>query len=274
MPGYSAGGRRASRQERQLEQFRAASRGQRLRGPSFKDEYSRAVRRSGFATGDVAKLPSMVSEPAKAMLPPQLPSDVGRVTVVLDLDETCVYAREGPLYARPGLAELLDFLGQNAEPVVWTAGVRSYAQAVVRNIDRRGIFRHCVYRHKKWFSGCAGYNKDLTLLGRNMDKLLILENTPDCVRGNEQNAIVVSDYEGAPGQAGDPTLFAIKELLQDMCEQVEKYDVTVPQYITSTPLLTQMSIPTDIGDRISVYCLDCRNFGASKEGRVNRDIRQ
>ena len=77
---------------------------------------------------------------------------------------------------------------------------------MIKNIDKKGVIKHCVYRHKKWFSvcslrvaspswlhtrqqGCAGYNKDLTLLGRDMDKLVILENTPDCVRGNEANGM-------------------------------------------------------------------------------------
>ena len=139
---------------------------------------------------------------------------------MLDLDETLIYAREGPLYARPGLNELLEFLSKNCEPIVWTAGVKAYAQAVIRNIDPTNAFRHCVYRHKKWFSGCAGYNKDLTLLGRDMSKLIILENTPDCVRGNEENGILVADYEGTPEESADPTLYAIKHMLKDMVAKV------------------------------------------------------
>ena len=86
----------------------------------------------------------MISEPNKCMLPPQEKEHRGKVTVVLDLDETLIYAREGmhrppagslrthastgPLYARPGLDELLAMLAERCEPVVWTAGVRAYAQ--------------------------------------------------------------------------------------------------------------------------------------------------
>ena len=41
----------------------------------------------------------------------------------------------------------------------------------------------------------AGYAKDLALVGRDLNSVLIVENTPDCVRGHEENGILVSDYE-------------------------------------------------------------------------------
>ncbi|KAJ9465303.1 CTD small phosphatase-like protein 2 [Diplonema papillatum] len=263
-PGYNTGSRRASNADIQP----TTTKTQRVRGVSFKQEYSRSAPMKRLTR---QRAPSMVSEPTKCMLPPQSKEDRGRITVVLDLDETLIYAREGPLYARPGLAELLDFLSRHCEPIVWTAGVKAYAQAVVRNIDKEGAFRHCVYRHKKWFSGCAGYNKDLTLLGRDMSRLIILENTPDCVRGNEENGIVVADYEGTPEEADDPTLFAIKHMLKDMVNKANN-GMTVPEYITQSPLLSKMAVPTDLGDRLVVYCLDCTNFADSKESRVNRDL--
>eukprot|EP01062_Namystynia_karyoxenos_P029763 TRINITY_DN2230_c0_g1_i1.p1 TRINITY_DN2230_c0_g1~~TRINITY_DN2230_c0_g1_i1.p1 ORF type:complete len:279 (+),score=107.06 TRINITY_DN2230_c0_g1_i1:76-837(+) len=251
--------------------------GSRVRGVSFKKEYAKGGQQSTFqkfknkVTGR-GRAPSMISEPSKSMLPPQEKEHAGRLCVVFDLDETLIYAREGPLYARPGLDELLEWCAERTEPVVWTAGVRAYAQAVCRNIDKKGVLRHCVYRHKKWFSGCAGYNKDLTLLGRDMNRLVILENTPDCVRGNEANGIVVADYE-ADGTV-DNTLYAIRELLEDMVMHLDKRGMTVPQYISSTTLLTKQAIPTDVGDMLHVYCLDCATFAQQKAQRVNRDLQK
>eukprot|EP00754_Rhynchopus_humris_P012637 Rhum_TRINITY_DN14298_c5_g1::Rhum_TRINITY_DN14298_c5_g1_i2::g.73237::m.73237/K15731/CTDSP; carboxy-terminal domain RNA polymerase II polypeptide A small phosphatase len=252
------------------------SKGGRIRGSSFKNDYSGVEQPSAFqrfrnkVTGR-GRAPSMISEPNKCMLPPQEKEHRGKVTVVLDLDETLIYAREGPLYARPGLDELLAMLAERCEPVVWTAGVRAYAQAVIKNIDKKGVIKHCVYRHKKWFSGCAGYNKDLTLLGRDMDKLVILENTPDCVRGNEANGIVVTDYEG---EGEDLTLVAIRELLSDMIDKVEHKGITVPQYISTTKLLQCREILTDVDDEMQVFCLDTEDFMQKKAQRVNKDLVQ
>eukprot|EP01063_Lacrimia_lanifica_P021340 TRINITY_DN28640_c0_g1_i1.p1 TRINITY_DN28640_c0_g1~~TRINITY_DN28640_c0_g1_i1.p1 ORF type:complete len:258 (+),score=93.86 TRINITY_DN28640_c0_g1_i1:121-894(+) len=251
----------------------------RVRGVSFKQDYANKSQPGMFqrfkakVTGR-GRAPTMLCEPNKAMIPPQTKDDKGRICIVLDLDETLIYARDGPLYARPGLDELLEVLHEKFEPVVWTAGVRAYAQAVVRNIDKKNVIRHCVYRHRKWFSGCAGYNKDLTLLGRDMDKLLILENTPDCVRGNETNGIVVTDYEADdydPNQR-DISLYAIKDLLLDLADKVEQRGMTVPQYIQTTNLLQCRSIQTDIDDELAVYCLDTWDFMARKAQRINRDL--
>eukprot|EP01063_Lacrimia_lanifica_P039694 TRINITY_DN8787_c0_g2_i1.p2 TRINITY_DN8787_c0_g2~~TRINITY_DN8787_c0_g2_i1.p2 ORF type:complete len:262 (+),score=117.87 TRINITY_DN8787_c0_g2_i1:174-959(+) len=254
--------------------------GGRVRGVSFKQEYSKnAPGPSAFqrfkqkVTGKStqrARAPSMIAEPNKMMLPPQAKEDQGRLCVVLDLDETLIYAREGPLYARPGLDEFLEMLHEKCEPVVWTAGVKAYAQAVVRNIDKKNVIRHCVYRHKKWFSGCAGYNKDLSLLGRDMDRLLILENTPDCVRGNEANGVVIADYEGNT-LFRDPTLYAIKDLILDLLEKMEG-GMTVPEYVKSTEYLEYQQILTDVGDTMGVFTLDAYNFAEQKAKRVNKDL--
>jgi hypothetical protein len=130
-----------------------------------------------------------------------------------------------------------------------------------------------VYRHKKWFTGCAGYNKDLTLLGRDMNKTLILENTPDCLRGNEENGILVADYEG--GEYPDNTLPAILLLLTDLKQCMEKDNLTVPQYIRQSRFLSKQRIPTDVGNVMTVYCLDINDaelFRAQKEVRVNKDL--
>lgn len=256
---------------------------QRLRGLSFKQEYSSSStaqtslfqRMKARVTGQPTRnrAPSMIQEADKELVAPKEAHLKDRLTIVLDLDETLIYAREGPLYGRPGLDELMLFLKDNCEAIVWTAGVKAYAQAVVRNIDKHDAIRHTVYRHKKWFTGMAGYNKDLTLLGRDLNTTLIVENTPDCVRGNEANGILVADYEG--GELEDNTLPAILMLLKDLVQRRNSEGITVPQYIATSSLLMKQRIPTDIGDTMVCNCLDINNaelFQSQKNLRVNKDI--
>lgn len=52
-----------------------------------------------------------------------------------------------------------------------------------------------MYSPHSQYSQQAGYAKDLALVGRDLNNVLIIENTPDCVRGHEENGILVSDYE-------------------------------------------------------------------------------
>jgi RNA polymerase II subunit A small phosphatase-like protein len=242
----------------------------RYRGVSFKKEYEPQSAFQKLRTKVQAKptgrkrAPSMIHEPSKHMIPPKR-DDSKLYTVILDLDETLIYAREGPLYARPHLEELLEYSGKNCETVVWTAGVRAYAQAVIRNIDPTGVIDHCIYRHEKWFTGQAGYAKDLSLVGRDLNYVLILENTPDCVRGHEENGILVSDYEG--GEMPDNTLPAITKLLGELVQS----RLPVPQFLKQCPMLTRQYVPTDTGDRLYVYCLDPAKANAA---RVNKDLIQ
>jgi RNA polymerase II subunit A small phosphatase-like protein len=255
------------------------ARPQRRRGLSFKQDYSNAAQPSLFekmkarVTGQRLRQPSMIRDAGRDLIPPKDPSMEGRITIVLDLDETLIYAREGPLYARPGIDELLAFLKEHFEAVVWTAGVKAYAQAVVKNIDKTNAIQHCVYRHKKWFTGVAGYNKDLTLLGRDMANTIIIENTPDCLRGNEGNGILVADYEG--GELADDTLYCILALLKDLVELRKTNPVSALEYVSTSRFLTRQAVPTDTGDPLTCCCLDASNpelFQLLKRSRVNKDL--
>lgn len=117
-----------------------------------------------------------------------------RYTLVLDLDETVVYARDGPLYARAYLRDLLSAIKNNFEVIVWTAGDRDYAKNVLAGINVGHVVDHLIYRHHKWFNA-EDYTKDLSQLGRDLQYTIIIENTPDCVRRNPGNGIIVEDFE-------------------------------------------------------------------------------
>ena len=185
------------------------------------------------------------------LIPPQDKKDEGKYVVVLDLDETLVYAREGPLKIRPGCRELLMMLASQCEVIVWTAGERCYAHTVLDDIDpRREYVRHCVYRHPKWFTGQQGQMKDIRLLDRAMDKLVMVENTPDCIRGNIHNGIIVSDYLG---KAGDTSLFELAKVLQTLLRS----EKSVSSFLQGCANVRLSSVPTDIGDSIVVYCVVC-----------------
>ena len=204
------------------------------------------------------------------------------------------------------------------EVVVWTAGTRDYAKSIVRELHRlvgtnaaaaaaspppssssslssffaggravaadappvatTDLVEHLVYRDPSWFDA-SDYTKDLTLLGRNLATVLIIENTPDCVRENPQNGIIVGDFEGAhkpikPSSTGaqsatlshtpvfdtqeapavsaaassrrhkqeDRTLLRLTSILLRLSKTTTT--VTVPQFLSTCPELTRQTITT------------------------------
>lgn len=62
------------------------------------------------------------------MIPPKRRDDQSKITVVLDLDETLIYAREGPLYARPYAFCFVCFDLSISSPGIWM----SFSSSLVR----------------------------------------------------------------------------------------------------------------------------------------------
>eukprot|EP00993_Chasmostoma_nieuportense_P003597 NODE_4303_length_809_cov_69.219941_g4145_i0.p1 GENE.NODE_4303_length_809_cov_69.219941_g4145_i0~~NODE_4303_length_809_cov_69.219941_g4145_i0.p1 ORF type:complete len:243 (-),score=47.36 NODE_4303_length_809_cov_69.219941_g4145_i0:29-757(-) len=202
----------------------------RLRGNSFVQEYT-------HPQPTIERSPTMLKNPYTALIPT---SPSHKHTVVLDLDETLIYAREGPLEARPYTTHLLDFLGQHCEVVVWTAAQREYAKAVMRHIDPNKVIQHCIYRHQSWFRS-HDCTKDLQLIGRDMNYVLIIENTPDCVRANPHNGIILPDYRGGAQDRLLPTLRAL-------VGRLFRSAGTVPDFLSNCPQLELKSVQGELGE--------------------------
>lgn len=156
----------------------------------------------------------MITDPCSMFVPPQRLEDREKPVVVLDLDETLVYSRDGTVRRRPGLDHLFRTLKNRCEVIIWTAGEKEYAVNVIRQIDMERCVQHCVYRHPKWWTGRPGYSKGLRALGRPLHRTILVDNTPDCLKEDPSNSILVTDFHGYDHE--DRTLY----LLADVAEQL------------------------------------------------------
>jgi len=151
---------------------------------------------------------------------PRLPPNATRkpVTLVLDLDETLVHSQMEPrndadfvfdvqlcgvtstvyVKARPRMAEFLDYASERFEVVIFTASHRAYAETLLDKIDpRRTRIQHRLYR-----DACATvdglYLKDLDVLGRDLSKVAIVDNTPYVFGFQPDNAIPIESWYDDP----------------------------------------------------------------------------
>jgi hypothetical protein len=186
-------------------------------------------------------------------VPGQSPEDWGMYTVVFDLDETLVYARDGTIRPRPHVDHLFAVLKGRCETLVWTAGVQSYAQRVLSDIDKMSVTRHCICRNDAWYqqpsNAGRNYVKDLTLLGRNVKRTIIIENTPDCVARNPLNSVIVPDY--CRENLMDMTLSVVAKILDGLL----KSNMDVPLYLASNVHLKLESLRNAAGDTLNVYMM-------------------
>ena len=124
-------------------------------------------------------------------------------TLVLDLDETLVHftddpndANKGVLHFRPGLFEFLDKVSNYYELVVFTAATKEYADPILEAIEQdKIIFEYKLYREHTVIIG-EDFVKDISRLGRDLSKVIIVDNMPQCFRLQKENGIFIRPFYG------------------------------------------------------------------------------
>ncbi|XP_035511916.1 carboxy-terminal domain RNA polymerase II polypeptide A small phosphatase 2-like [Morone saxatilis] len=94
---------------------------------------------------------------------------------------------------RPYVDEFLQRMGELFECVLFTASLAKYADPVTDLLDHCGVFRTRLFRESCVFhQGC--YVKDLSRLGRDLHKTLILDNSPASYIFHPNNAVPVVSW--------------------------------------------------------------------------------
>ena len=136
--------------------------------------------------------------------PPYLKTkNLKQYTLVLDLDETILHFKinpetenEGVLKVRPGIHEFLETLGKMYEIVVFTAATKEYADILIDEVEENRIyFDFRLYRQHTVIIN-NDFVKDLTRLGRPLDKVIIVDNMPQNFRLQKENGINIRAFWG------------------------------------------------------------------------------
>ena len=125
-------------------------------------------------------------------------------SLVLDLDETLIHfsingENEGQLFFRPYLFQFLSSVSQYYEIIIFTAGVKEYAKIVLDLIENRlgkKIFDYRLYRENTIPNDEGIFIKDLSKIGRNMQKIIIVDNTKENYELQKENGIEIKSYYG------------------------------------------------------------------------------
>lgn len=159
-------------------------------------------------------------------------------TVVFDLDETLVGARYGPIQLRPHVGDLLRALhALPVEIIVWTAGTAHYVNPILHAIGqacgRREWFHHIISRHRRWYTGANTSVKDLTQLGRETDRVVMIENNPISVVQQPDACILVEDYLQA--NPHDESLRVLQGVLERLARACGETGPSVGSASENTP---------------------------------------
>ena len=124
-------------------------------------------------------------------------------SLVLDLDETLInfkaqenISNGGLLRVRPGVNNFLEEVGKYYELILFTIATQNYADILIDNIEKDKIFfEHRLYREHAVIID-NDFVKDLSRIGRPLDKILIVDNMPQNFRLQKENGIMIRAFWG------------------------------------------------------------------------------
>ncbi|KFW80159.1 Carboxy-terminal domain RNA polymerase II polypeptide A small phosphatase 1, partial [Manacus vitellinus] len=154
-----------------------------------------------------------VQAAVKHLLPEIKPQDASKLCVVIDLDETLVHSSFKPVnnadfiipveidgimhqvyvLKRPHVDEFLQRMGELFECVLFTASLAKYADPVADLLDKWGAFRARLFRESCVFHR-GNYVKDLSRLGRDLRRIIIVDNSPASYIFHPDNAVPVASW--------------------------------------------------------------------------------
>ncbi|XP_020105433.1 CTD small phosphatase-like protein 3 isoform X2 [Ananas comosus] len=188
--------------------------------------------------GDLPALPGVNSTSCPTCLP-KSQERKKHITLVLDLDETLVHStlehcddadftfpvffdmKEHTVYVkqRPYLKVFLERVAEMFEIVVFTASQSIYAEKLLDILDpERKLISQRIYRESCIFSD-GSYTKDLTILGVELAKVAIIDNSPQVFRLQVNNGIPIKSW------FDDRTDHALLQLLPFLETLVDAEDV-------------------------------------------------
>ena len=152
-------------------------------------------------------------------LPPLKKEENYLLTIVLDLDETLItFEKEqqeeneeceeedeefeefeenenAKIILRPGLYKFLDNLIKlKCELVIFTSSNKKYAEKIIDEIEKnKKYFKKRLYRENCVLIGSA-YVKDISKLGRDLSKVIIIDNDLACFYLQPENGILIKPF--------------------------------------------------------------------------------
>ena len=163
------------------------------------------------------KFKTSSSTSGRPVLGPVATHKMGKICLVLDLDETLVHSSFKPVPApdyiipveidgtthnvyvkkRPGVDDFMKSVGERYEVVVYTASLKKYADPLLDLLDVHKVINYRLFRES---CTChqGNYVKDLSVLGRELPKIIIVDNSPASYLFQPQNAIGISSFIDDP----------------------------------------------------------------------------
>ena len=151
--------------------------------------------------------------------PPFLPpiNPKYKFTLVLDVDETMIHFFftyiNGMFFVRPYLLHFLNEINKFYEIITFTAGTKEYADNILNLLDiNNKLIKYRLYRQHTTIIGCSIF-KDLTKLGRDLNRIIIIDNLKDNFKLQPNNGLFIKTWTS---DINDKQFYDLERILKDI----------------------------------------------------------
>ena len=144
-------------------------------------------------------------------------------SLVLDLDENLIHFKpgvnnqDGVVRIRPGVTEFLEEVGKYYELIIFTIATQEYADLLIDAVEEDKIyFDHRLYREHAIIIDNE-FVKDLTRIGRPLDKIIIIDDKPQHFKLQKENGIIIKPFWGEDNY--DRALFNLIPILKNIAKE-------------------------------------------------------
>ena len=170
-----------------------------------------------------------------------------KYTLILDLDGTLVSFnnidndnKRHSMYLRPGLFSFLSTIKPFYELITFSSCSKEYTDEIINEIElRKKYFDYNLYiEHTVSYGNCL--IKDISRIGRDIKKMIIIDDCSENFRLNKENGIKIVTYNG-DNNVNDTVLFELKKLLvniykknyDDLRQAIKDYQDEIQSKISS-----------------------------------------
>ena len=165
-------------------------------------------------------------------------------TLVIELDDTIISLQKDSrglivIIPRPGLKQFLREMNKIYEIIIFTSATSFYADPILNSVDKKQhFFKNRLYRKHTVFINNV-YVKDLSKLGRDLSKIIIIDNKPENFQLQKENGIFIKSFFG--NDKTDKVLDNLMPILKniandpnnDVREEIKKFNKEIYLKITT-----------------------------------------
>ncbi len=119
----------------------------------------------------------------------------------------------GMFFVRPYFFKFLNEMNEFYEIVTFTAGTKDYADNILNLLDiNNNLIKYRLYRQHTTIMGCSVF-KDLTKLGRDLNRIIIIDNLKDNFKLNPNNGLFIKTWTS---DVNDSQFSDLEKILKDI----------------------------------------------------------